>query len=307
MANLTRIYGMLRERGMNRKPFHSSILTSFHAMCMGLLKIPFVVAAFVLLIDLCAPASFSFVYVSDHRVITIEPVSENRLILNVINLSDEVLVVHPYDVLLQAGSKTSLGQVFQKDEKGAADVFYATRLIKPREFVGLTVMGDLMPEPSAVVFRSASRFFFLQKLEKIELDILARQITTIDLQRENSELALKHAGIIQGYGKLEYYPDGETENLDGQFPEIGEVLPPLIVQKSDPKVIGAVLPGSEVEVKGLVSKRGELLDAHISKGLSPEADRRALAVIENSWKFLPAVRDGEVLESTVTLRVRFVE
>ncbi|MBI3940234.1 MAG: energy transducer TonB [Acidobacteria bacterium] len=268
---------------------------------------PAVVAVAFQLTILTAAAPSYFVYVSDHRIITVEPSSRDRVILNVINLSDEILVIHPYDVLLQAGSRVATGQVFGRDSNESGEPFFATQLVNPREFVGLTVVGELVLDPDAAVFHAASRFFFLQKVEKRDFDILERQVAAIDLKNENAEQALRRAGILQGRGRLEYYPDGETESLERLFPEMGQVLPPRIIKKADPRAVGGEAPGTEIELKGRVSRSGHLLDPVVTQGISPESDRRAVAVVQNSWEFLPAVRDGQVVEASVTLKVRFAE
>src|SRR2546428_677629 len=117
-----------------------------------------VVAVLFLLIHLAAAAPFYFVYISDQRVITVQPISENELILNAINLGDDVWVIHSYDVLLQSGLKTGLGHVFRREEKGAPGLFYATQLIHPHQFAGVTVVGELFKDPDRVIFRSSSRF-----------------------------------------------------------------------------------------------------------------------------------------------------
>jgi hypothetical protein len=84
-------------------------------------------------------------------------------------------------------------------------------------------------------------------------------------------------------------------------------LPPRVLEKKEPKPFAAAPAGAEVEIKGLVSKRGELLDASVVKAPLTEAGERALAVVRNSWKFLPAVQDGEVVAATVKLKVVFTE
>ena len=264
-------------------------------------------AAALLLADLAAASPSYFVYVSDRRVITAEPVAGHELVLNVINLSDDVLVLHPYDILLMAGAAGGAGQVFRNESADAAELFSATEFLQPKSFAGFTVRGDLPEDPERVIFRAASLFFFLQKMDRRDFDVLERQISQIELKDTEPVRALKNAGISQGFGSSEEFPDGETEALSRFFPEVGQPLPPRVLKRVEPKAPDGIPPGSELEVKGLVSKRGELLDARVSRGLSPEADQRALAVIRNSWQFLPAVQDGKVVEATVTLRVKFAE
>lgn len=265
-----------------------------------------VVAVLFLLTELAVAAPIYFVYVSDQRVITVESVSSSTLILNVINLGQDVWVIRPYDIMLRSGSASAIGQAFRKEEKGPVS-FYATHLVKPHEFVGVAVVGELVRDPDGAVVRVGSRFFFLQKIGKSDFGILERQISNIDLQRENSEAALREAGIRQGFGDLVSYPDGETEALNALFPEPGQALGPRVISKKDAKPVVGTPPGSEIEVQGLISKSGELLDAKVTRGISTEADQRALATVRNSWKFVPAVRDGEVVEATVRLRVKFSE
>ena len=266
-----------------------------------------VVVAFFLLNHRVTAAPAYFAYISDKRIITVEPTSTQELILNVINLSDEVLVVRAYDVVVQSDSTKGVGQVYRKEGKGSADSYFATQLLKPREFAGLTVVGRLVPAPDKVVFRSGSRFFFLQKLAKRDFDTLERQISEIDLKVESAEKALKEVGIFQGYGRLVEYPEGETEELEQLLPKPGDPLPPRVLEKKEPKSFAAAPAGTEVQIKGLVSGRGELLDASVLTAPNPEAGERALAVVRNSWKFVPAVQDGEVVSATVTLKVIFAE
>ena len=251
-------------------------------------------------------AAGHFAYVSDRRIITAEPVSNTEVVLNVVNLSDEVMVLHAYDLLVRAGSTSGIGQVFERDErKEGEDPFFGTRLVKPREFVGLTIRGVLAAAPESVVFRSASRFFILEKLQPVDFDILGRKISEIDLKGQESEKVLRMAGISQGYGELLNYPEGETEALAALFPEVGQVLAPRVLVQPPPRATPGLPPDAAVEVKGLISRGGELLDASVSQGISLEADQRALNAVRNSWTFLPAVRDGQVVEATVTLRVKF--
>ena len=260
---------------------------------------------FLLTRQAAAAPSF-FAYVSDRRIITVETASATELVLNVINLTDEIMVVHPYDLLVRQGSQEALGHVFRRDGKEPVDPFFATRLVKPREFVGMTVVGAVGEDPEGVVFRSASRFFFLQRMDKESFDGLERKIGQIELGASDAERTLRNAGISEGYGTLQSFPEGETESLERLFPEPGQVLAPRVIFRRDPRAPEGIQPAAEVEVRGLVSKKGDLLDAKVTRGISVEADSRALNTVRNSWKFLPAVRDGDVVDASVTLRVRFI-
>ncbi len=54
-----------------------------------------------------------------------------------------------------------------------------------------------------------------------------------------------------------------------------------------------------------INKNGGIQDLKVDKGLGKGLDERAMEAVKNSWQFLPATRNGEVLESAIRFDVDF--
>jgi protein TonB len=61
----------------------------------------------------------------------------------------------------------------------------------------------------------------------------------------------------------------------------------------------------KVRLSATINKNGGIQDLKVEKGLGRGLDERAMEAVKNSWAFLPATRNGEVLESTVRIEVDF--
>lgn len=253
----------------------------------------------------------SHLYLSDQRVITLEWADAETAIVNVINLSNEFLVVRPdFVVLVDADRTAHYGQVIaDKKEKGGRLAYRASAVLKPREFSGYTILGpfDLKGGLQQVAVRLGGRVFFLEALESDQFERMAKRIAEIDLESENPERALEQAGIQHRFGTVRFRGDPESRETAELFPD-REVVAPVIVQRSEPqytqqareaKVEGTLL------VEGLVTRSGDFLNGKVLRGLGHGLDERTLETIKNSWRFLPALKDGEIAEATITLKIEF--
>ena len=99
----------------------------------------------------------------------------------------------------------------------------------------------------------------------------------------------------------------EALPIEAEFPDL-ELIPPVLLLEPRP-----LLPSSRshlpdpvmVQIKGMVMRSGGLSNPRVVEGIDPELDRRALATVENSWSFLPAISKGAVVDTELTLNVAF--
>jgi TonB family protein len=256
----------------------------------------------------------TFAYIGPQYVMTAELATPRTFILNVINLSDFVIVIQPNEFILKGASgRFYIGQVFEqehKDTRGEIFKYSASYLLKGRSAVGLTVVGafrevDRLQEMSLRI--GAKRFYF-QAMPKAEFEQLASKVELLDLDSENPRTVLQEANISE-MGSLKSTDgtsewDRDWENL--LTPE--GINPPKVIEQPE------VTPTEEavkkrtygrVRLSATINKNGGIQDLKVEKGLGRGLDERALDAVKNSWTFLPATRNGEVLESTIRIDVNF--
>lgn len=56
----------------------------------------------------------------------------------------------------------------------------------------------------------------------------------------------------------------------------------------------------------IVDKKGNIVDAKVVKGVNPELDAEALRVVENSPKWIPALKDGKKVKVRMNIPINFV-
>jgi TonB family protein len=60
-----------------------------------------------------------------------------------------------------------------------------------------------------------------------------------------------------------------------------------------------------VKLSATITRDGAVRDLAVVKGLGHGLDERAIEGVKTSWQFLPATKNGEVVESTVKFDVFF--
>jgi len=176
---------------------------------------------FVLLSVVCLVPSMAladaaaFAYVSRNYIITAEPAGAHSFMVNIINLSDFVIVVQPHEFIYRGESgRHYIGQVFEREHKdalGAAQRYTASSLLRERTFAGLKITG-VFREQNAIEelsVRIGARRFFLQPMEQIAFEQLARKIQNIDVKNLDSAAELASANI-QEMGRVSI-TDGSPE------------------------------------------------------------------------------------------------
>lgn len=256
----------------------------------------------------------TFAFVSPQYIITAEVGTAHSFVVNFINLSDFVIVVQPNEFIYKGASgRFYIGQVYekeQKDNRGESFRYSASILLKGRSFTGLNIAGAFHEQDhiEELSVRIGAKRFYLQGLDKMQFDQLAAKIGNLDLQNPSSRAALQDANIAE-MGTVKG-TDGTSDwdrDWQGLIRPDG-VNPPKIIERPE------VSPTDEARRKGtygrvrlaaVINKNGGIQDLKVEKGLGRGLDERAVEAVKNSWVFLPATRNGEVVETTIYFEVEF--
>lgn len=256
----------------------------------------------------------TFAFVSRQHIITAEVASEHSFVVNFINLSDFVIVVQPNEFIYRGNSgRFYIGQVYErenKDTKGEVQKYSATILLKGHSFTGLSVIGSFheLDEIIDLSVRIGAKRYYLQPLDKVVFEQLAAKIGDLDLNNASSAAALAEANLSE-MGSVKS-TDGTSEwdrDWQGLITQDG-VNPPKIIERPEisptPESRKSRTYG-KVRLSGIINKSGGIQDLKVVKGLGKGLDQRALDGVKNSWVFLPATKNGEVLETMIPIDVEF--
>jgi TonB family protein len=253
-----------------------------------------------------------FAYTGPQYVITVEIGGSHSFVVNVINLSDFVIVVQASDLIYRGASgRYYIGQVFEQDHsdtRGEPQKYKASVLLKGQTFTGLTVLGAFreLDQIEEMSIRIGAKRFYLEPLEQVHFEQLAAKIGELDMKKGSPMEALREANIPE-IGKTRS-PDGTSEwdrDWQGLLNAEG-VNPPRIIERLD------VTPTDEarranvhgkLRLNAVINKNGGIQDLKVLKGLGRGLDERALDAVKNSWVFLPATKNGEVVETNVTFEI----
>jgi TonB family protein len=183
-------------------------------------------------------------------------------------------------------------------------------LLKGHSFTGLTIVGAFheLDQIEELSLRLGAKRFYPQPLDEAQFEMLATKIGELDLENSDSRAALRDANI-QDLGSAKT-TDGTSEwdkdwqnliNPDGiNVPKVIEHLPILPPEDSKYSNING-----KIRLSAFINKNGGIQDLKIVKGMDKDLDERALRAVQNSWAFLPATKNGEVLETTIFFEVEF--
>lgn len=251
-------------------------------------------------------------FVDPSLIITAEVGGKSEMILNLINLGDNLLVFESKNLIVKSrGGRTSIGQVIDQsetDNKGNTWRYRASMLLQPRTSQGFSVLGAFgdLNQIETVLVRMGGKLYHLEPLGGSEFDSLASKVSDLDLKAPDFKKALESANIWN-LGKQQSATEQTDTDLRSVLTSEG-VNPPKIIERPavayTPEAQKAGIEGV-VHIAGTISRDGNFANPKVVKGLGHGLDERALEVVRNSWKFLPATKDGEVVESTVTIEVAF--
>jgi TonB family protein len=256
----------------------------------------------------------NFAFVNTRYVITAEVAGGHSFVVNFINLSDFVIVVQPAEFIYRSASgRFYIGQVYEaehKDVRGETQRYTASILLKGHSFAGLTIVGAFREQDQIVEMsiRIGAKRYYLQPLEKILFEQLAAKIEELDMENPSTSAALAEANISE-MGSVRS-TDGTSEwDRDWQgLLTVDGVNPPKIIERPE------IAPTDEarksrtygkVRLSAIINKSGGIQDLKVVKGLGRGLDQRAMDGVMNSWVFLPATRNGEVLDTSISIEVEF--
>jgi TonB family protein len=256
----------------------------------------------------------AFAYVSADYIITAEVAGQRSFVLNFINLSDYVIVIQPNEFIYRTeAGNFYIGQVFEgehRDGRGMTFKYRASILLGSRTFTGLTVVGRFLEQDSIeeMSIRIGSKRFYMDALDRFEFEMLAAKIAELDLEKSNSRAAIAEANLSTR-GRITRTDGTSAWNEDWQgLISVDGVNPPKIIQ-SPP-----VTPTEEavrtktygrVQLSATINKNGGVQDLMVVRGLGRGLDERALEAVKNSWVFLPATKNGEVVQTSIKFQVVF--
>jgi TonB family protein len=258
--------------------------------------------------------SKTFAFVNSQYAITAEVASEHAFVVNFINLSDFVVVIQPNEFIYGGASgRFYIGQVFDleyKNPRGETQKYSASYLLKGHSFVGLSIVGAFheLEQIEEISVRIGAKRFYLQPIESTLFEQLAAKISRLDLENPNASAALAEANILE-MGTVKT-TDGTSEwdrDWLGLFTPDG-INPPKILEQPEITSTNEARKSrtfGKVKISLLINKSGDIQDARVVKGLDRSLDKRALEGVKNSWVFLPATKNGEVLDAAFIIEVEF--
>ena len=262
-----------------------------------------------------AESAKTFAFVNPSYIITAELATEHTFVVNFINLSDFVIVVQPMDFIYRSASgHYYIGQVYElehADTRGEMQNYSASILLRAHSFAGLNVVGlfkeqDQIEELSV---RIGSQRFYMEPMEKIQFDQLARKIETLDLDSTNVAEMFRTANIQQrGSVKITDGTEAWDRDWEGLITSDG-VNPPKAIES--PAILlpeNSKVPEDKRKVKlsCLITKNGGIQNLKVVQSKDHDLDQRALDSVANSWVFLPATKNGEVYETVIEFDVELV-
>jgi TonB family protein len=258
--------------------------------------------------------SKTFAYVSTRYVITAEVDSKHSFMLNFINLSDFVVVIQPNEFIYRGSSgRFYIGQVFDRESKntrGETQKYSASYLLKGHTFIGLTLVGGFYEQDQIdeLSVRIGAKRFMLQPLEGGAFEALATKISRLDLDSASASTAFYEAGISE-MGTVKT-TDGTSEwdrDWQGLLTADG-FNPPKILERPEITLTSESIRSrvyGKVRLSAIITKSGGIQDLKVLKGLDRNLDKRALEGVKNSWVFLPATKNGEVMDQPIFFEVEF--
>ncbi len=256
----------------------------------------------------------SFAFAGGPYIITAEASGAHQFVLNLVNLSEYVIVVQASDFIYKGASgRFYIGQVFDqptKTTRGEAYRYSASILVNNASFKGLNILGAFREQDriEELSVRIASKRFYLQPLDKAQFAQFSARVEDLDLRNTDAQAAMRAAGVpdtgrlTSNDGSTDWDRDWQEQLLpDGVNPprylEHPEVTPTEEARSTN--TYGAV------KLSATITRDGAIRDLVVVKGLGHGLDERALEAVKTSWLFLPATRNGEVVEANVKFDVNF--
>ena len=252
-----------------------------------------------------------YFFLSDQRIVTVELISPQKAILNYINLGDTYEFLEaPNLLILDSEGHFYHGHALEVDDPvDPSQRYIVSELIQPRIYVGHNVLGNyrLQGPAEKVYLKVGSRILELEAVFERDFDFIAARVEQLNFAIEGGKEMVLQAGFREGHGLIHKIDTEEVEEIEKQIPDL-ELIPPVLLAEPRP-----LLPSSRshlpdpviVQLTGTVMRSGGLSNPQVVQGIDPELDQRAVATVENSWSFLPAISKGKVVDTELTFNVVF--
>jgi hypothetical protein len=272
----------------------------------------------IVLLGLAAPAGFArgqraFAYTDPSRVVTLEFRSAHLAIINVINFTDAAFVLEPHHlVAIKRNGTTVVGQVFSELQPGNRLVYTAYRLVPSRAAMGSDLYGAFGFDGDLVkVYLSWSgRFLELAGLPADRFDGLMGRLAELDLNAANVPKMFQ-LRQIPDLGTYIPFEEGDTiRELHDACLTADGINPPRIIERPLPRLTPAAAAAGftgVVEAVARMDPSGNISDIKLSPEPSHGMAERIQETVRNSWKFLPATYNGEVVATEIRFTLQYGE
>ena len=251
-----------------------------------------------------------FLYLSDQRVVTVELLDEQMVILNFINLGDNFEFFRAHElVLVDSGGHLGKGHlIVLEDPVDPEEIYQVGDLVKPRTFLGHNIAGYYRFETGLAkcYLKLGGRILGLEPLTMEAFEQVASMVSEIDLESDNPTKMIQNIGFTRGYGDL--YTGSDIGPLLGSYFPDEEVTQTLLLENPKPQLPEYAANLSEpvvIVVSATISRTGGIFDLKIVEGIDKQLDSLALDSVQNSWRFLPAISKGKIVVSELILNVLF--
>jgi TonB family protein len=256
----------------------------------------------------------AFAFVGAPYVITAEVSGAHQFVLNLINLSEYVIVAQASEFIYKGSSgQFYIGQVFDlptKGTKGDSYRYSASILVNNSSFKGLNVIGAFHEQDhiEELSVRIGAKRFYLQPLDKGQFAQFSTKVEDLDLSNTNAQSALRNAGLTDlGVVKTTDGTSDWDRDWQNQLRPDG-VNPPRHLEAPEVTATEDARRSNtygKVRLSATITRDGTIQDLVVVKGLGHGLDERALEAVKTSWIFLPATRNGEVVEAKIQFDVTF--
>ena len=258
-----------------------------------------------------AASENQYLFLSDQRIVTLEFIDDNSVIVNYIHLGNTFDLLFARNLIFLDAERTAYrGHLFELEgTEGEQKQFDVSDLIEPGEFSGFVIAGDFDFEspPVTPMLKIAGKIFELEPLSSEQFEIVVARIGELNLKAGDKVEAIRRAGFGRGFGRFHLVGSDSAAELEPYFKD-EDVVAPVPLETPLPR-----LPSSEsdrpdpvfVKIKAYVSRVGGLRNLEVVQGINKKLDQIALDTVQNSWRFLPAISGNEVAEAELTLNVVF--
>ncbi len=253
-----------------------------------------------------AVAGPQFAYTDTYRVLTLEFKGENLAILNVLNLSDSLMVLQASDLLILRSDGSAVpGQVFAGKGRGGELTFTATQLVQAHSTLGTDIQGAFHADHDIlkVYISQGGRYFELAALSPAQFESLFSRLSQLDMESANVEKMFETESIPDLGVYMTFEESDSVRSIHEKLFTDEGVNPPRILTHPRPILTPAA---RKAGFKSKITLTIKLTDSGYVAGIRMDPTpgfgmaERIGETIRNAWQFLPATLNGETVPTEMT-------